>query len=419
VNDERSEGRPAADHLAGEIRRLRLDVGLSQSGLARRIGYTRNYVSMAERAGRNLPSRELVDALDRGLATGGQLRLLLETARQEQTALRRGNRTQPVSQVRDDAVRAGVPALRRALAACDVPDDGPVRPWHALQLGVAQATEQRLQARYAQLVAELPDLLVELGRARHSAADERKRGEATELLVLAYRAADGLAFKYGYMDLSAQIITAMRLAASEVDRPFLDAAVAYVRTEVFFATKDLGAAHRSLVEAVDHIPGSKSKLDGAVALGSLVMRAAVVSARDGKAEEAADHIAEAYRAAEAVPEGVYLGTAFGPASVRIHEVAVAQELGDSPTAVQRGTGWHPPHELPAERRSHFYIDLAPAQLDVGRLDDAFASLQLAKSVAPQHTREHPRVKATLRSLLRGQRTVSDELSTFAAWADVS
>jgi transcriptional regulator with XRE-family HTH domain len=418
VNDERSEGRPAADHLAGEIRRLRLDVGLSQSGLARRIGYTRNYVSMAERAGRNLPSRELVDALDRGLAAGGQLRVLLETARQEQTALRRGNRTQPVSQVRDDAVRAGAPALRRALAACDVPDDGPVRPWHALQLGVAQATEQRLQARYAQLVAELPDLLVELGRARHSAADERKRGEATELLVLAYRAADGLAFKYGYMDLSAQIITAMRLAASEVDRPFLDAAIAYVRTEVFFVTKDLTTAHRSLVEAADRIPG-KSKLDSAVARGSLAMRAAVVSARDGRAEEAADHVAVAYQAAEDVPEGVYLGTAFGPASVRIHEVAVAQELGDSPTAVQRGTGWHPPRELPAERRSHFYIDLAPAQLEVGRPDDAFASLQMAKSVAPQHTREHPRVKATLKSLLRGQRTVSDELSTFAAWAAVS
>ncbi|MGW4061486.1 hypothetical protein ACWEGE_24610 [Amycolatopsis sp. NPDC004747] len=239
------------------------------------------------------------------------------------------------------------------------------------------------------------------------------------MLVLAYRAADGLAFKYGYPDLSAQIITAMRLAASEVGRPLLDAAVAYVRTEVFFVTNDLDTAHRSLIRAADQVSGQKSTPDCAVARGSLAMRAAVVSARAGKADEAADHVAAAYRAAADVREGVYLGTAFGPASVRIHEVAVAQELGDSPTAVRRGTGWHPPRDLPAERRSHFYIDLAPAQLEVGRPEDAFASLRTARRIAPQHTREHPHVKTTLKSLIRSRRVACDELATFAAWAGVS
>jgi transcriptional regulator with XRE-family HTH domain len=414
-----SEGRPAVDRLAGAIRRARVDAGLSQSELARRIGYTRNYVSMAERPGRNLPSRELVEAVDRAVSAGGELWRLREAAKHEQGVLRRGNRSRSVTRFGDDAVRAGVPALRRALLACDVPDDGPVRPWRALKRDVAKATEQRLQARYAQLATDLPDLLVELGRARHSAVDERQRCEATEMLVLAYRAADGLAFKYGYTDLSAQIITAMRLAASEVDRPFLDSVVAYVRTEVFFATRDLDAAHRSLVQAVAQVPGNKPTVDCAVARGSLAMRAAVVSARAGKADEAADHIEAAYRAAEDVPEGVYLGTAFGPASVRIHEVAVAQELGDSPTAVQRGSGWHPPPELPAERRSHFYIDLAPAQLEVGRPDEAFVSLRTARCVAPQHTREHPQVKRTLEALMRSRRMVGDELATFAAWVGVS
>ncbi|MET8845985.1 helix-turn-helix transcriptional regulator [Amycolatopsis sp. NPDC004625] len=419
MTDDQAETRLAADHLVREIRRLRSAAELSQSDLARRIGYTRNYVSMAERVGRNLPSRELVDALDRGLGTGGELRRLWEAAKHEQAELRRENRSPRTTQLRDDAVRAGIPALRRALLACDEPEDGPVRPADVLRTAVARVTEQRVQARYAQLVTDLPDLLMELGRARHTATDELERSSNTELLILAYRAADGLAFKYGYTDLSAQIITAMRLAGSQIDRPFLDAAVAYVRTEMFFAAKDLETAHRSLVRAIDRVPASRSTVDSAVARGSLAMRAAVVSARAGKAEEAGEHLADAYRAAECAPEGVYLGTAFGPASVRIHEVAVAQELGDSPTAVQRGSGWHPPRELPAERRSHFYIDLAPAQLDVGRLDDAFASLQLARRVAPLHTREHPRVKAALRSLLRGQRTVSDELVTFASWAGVS
>ncbi|WP_410630932.1 helix-turn-helix transcriptional regulator [Amycolatopsis sp. cmx-4-83] len=419
MTDERSDARPAADELAAEIRQIRGAADLSQAALARRIGYTRNYVSMAERAGQNLPSHELIEALERGLNAGGALRRLWRAAKEEQAALRRQHRPQRASQLRDDAVRAGMPALRRALLACDVPDDGPVRPQHELRTAVAQATEQRVEARYAQLIADLPALLLELGRARQLAADERARADVAELLVLAYRAADGLAFKYGYVDLSAQIITAIRLAASEIDRPFLDAAVAYVRTETFFATQDLESAGRSLVRAIDRVPVSRSTLETAVARGSLSMRAAVVAARAGKPDEAEDHLAGAYRAAEHAPEGVYLGTAFGPASVRIHEVAVAQELGDSPTAVLRGTGWHPPREIPAERRSHFYIDLAPAQLEVGRPEEAFVSLQLAKRVAPLHTREHPRVKVVLKSLLRGQRTVSDDLATFAAWADVN
>ncbi len=163
MTDEQTETRPAADHLVREIRRLRSAAGLSQSELARRIGYTRNYVSLAEREGRNLPSRELVDALDRGLHTGGDLRRHWEAAKQEQAELRRENRSPRTAQLRDDAVRVGMTALRRALLACDEPDDGPVRPAHALRAAVSQVTEQRVQARYAQLVVDLPDLLMELG----------------------------------------------------------------------------------------------------------------------------------------------------------------------------------------------------------------------------------------------------------------
>ncbi|WP_157620405.1 helix-turn-helix transcriptional regulator, partial [Saccharothrix sp. NRRL B-16348] len=46
----------AAIRLALEIKRRREEAGLSQPQLARRIGYTRQYVSLAERPGHNLPS---------------------------------------------------------------------------------------------------------------------------------------------------------------------------------------------------------------------------------------------------------------------------------------------------------------------------------------------------------------------------
>ncbi|MGH3974536.1 MAG: helix-turn-helix transcriptional regulator [Pseudonocardiaceae bacterium] len=47
-----------AYQLAAEIRKERKDAGLSQPELAALIGYTRQYVSLAERPGRDLPSAQ-------------------------------------------------------------------------------------------------------------------------------------------------------------------------------------------------------------------------------------------------------------------------------------------------------------------------------------------------------------------------
>ncbi|WP_083872112.1 helix-turn-helix transcriptional regulator [Nocardia testacea] len=70
-------GRAAlADELAREIKRLRTEAGMSQRVLAGRIGYSRQYVSMAEWEDANLPSRELVAAVDSELAANGALNAL-------------------------------------------------------------------------------------------------------------------------------------------------------------------------------------------------------------------------------------------------------------------------------------------------------------------------------------------------------
>ena len=79
----------AATLLAEEIRRLRRQIGLSQQQLAAEIGYTRQYVSLAEQVGRNLPSHDLVRALDARLAAEGKLVHLREQAKAEQRDRRR------------------------------------------------------------------------------------------------------------------------------------------------------------------------------------------------------------------------------------------------------------------------------------------------------------------------------------------
>ncbi|MGL5827502.1 MAG: hypothetical protein ACRCYU_22260, partial [Nocardioides sp.] len=131
-----------------------------------------------------------------------------------------------------------------------------------------------------------------------------------------------------------------------------------------------------------------------------------------------EHLQEAGRAASTVPEGVYCGTAFGPASVRIHELAVATELRD-PVGVERASSWQPPDELPAERRSHYFIELARAQVAFGRHEGAYECLQSARLVAPEHTRTHPQVRQSLSTLLRTQRGPSSGLIDLAAWARAS
>lgn len=94
--DAGTEGGAAA-RLAAEIRRLRRAASLSQQQLSAQVGYTRQYVSLAERVGRNLPSLELVRALDIRLNAGGHLLALREQARIDQRDLRRAATTPATS----------------------------------------------------------------------------------------------------------------------------------------------------------------------------------------------------------------------------------------------------------------------------------------------------------------------------------
>lgn len=310
-------------------------------------------------------------------------------------------------------IRDALPALSAVIATYDMPDDGPVRPLPELRAAVAQATEWRLSAQYLQIVRALPDLLAELARAAASPANAR---EMAGLLVTSYRAADAVAYKYGARDLSARLIELMRWAAPSAHDPLLAAAVGYVRTETFFAARAHAAGLRALEQAIDACP-PPAGAEAVAARGALHMRAAVIAGRAGHGDAADEHLDEARALGDRVREGVYRGTAFGPDSVRIHEVSVAVSLGND--HVQRAFDvareWTPPVDLPAERRSGFWIELARAQLWGGLADDAFESLKVARRIAPQHTREHPWVRADAATLRRLKRADAESLTSFAEW----
>ncbi|MFD1659803.1 helix-turn-helix domain-containing protein [Streptomyces caeni] len=312
-------------------------------------------------------------------------------------------------------VHDALPALSAAIAAYDIPDDNPIRPLHELRATIAEAARWRLAAQYTLIVRNLPDLLAELARAYHQASTGR-RGELAGLLVKAYRAADAVAYKFGAHDLSARLIELMRWAVPETGDPLLTASVAYVRTETFFAARAHAPGLRALEQALDASPAPDTAPQIA-ARGALHMRAAVIAGRARDAVAATAHLNEARALADQVAENVYCGTAFGPDTVRIHEVSVAVSLGDEHVGRVIGLArdWRPPKGLPAERRSGFYIELARAQMWFGLADDAFESLKAARRIAPQHTREHPWVREDAATLRRLKRADAESLTNFAEW----
>jgi transcriptional regulator with XRE-family HTH domain len=312
-------------------------------------------------------------------------------------------------------MQGAVADIRAVIAGYDLPDAGLVKPLAELRTAVAVATRQRVSSQYASLAETAPTLLRDLIRAVHTYPGA-ERAEAFALLADGARAADAMAYKGGYHDLSARLVDVMRWAADLSENPTLVATAAYVRTETFLASHNLDPGLRALDIAISAAPSSRSQADHA-ALGALHMRAAVVAARLLHDRDVVDdHLRAAWCYADGMREGVYHGTAFGPESLRVHQVAVAVELGDGHSAARIAGEWVPPRDLPAERRSHYFIDLARAQLWIGQRDQAFRSLRIARQVAPQHVREHPHVREVLLTLLRLRRRPPEALTRFAEWA---
>ncbi|GGL14506.1 hypothetical protein Sme01_18260 [Sphaerisporangium melleum] len=382
--------------LGRRIAAIRRARRMSQADLAQASAVSLSMIRKIEQGGRN-PSDAIMDAITSALG--------VDPAH----LLGGGNRL-------DGRVHQSIPTIRMLIAAHEFPDDGPVRPVPLLRTAVEELVVLRLNAQYVRLSHTLPDLLAELIRGLHSGGDLPR--DLAPLLVATCRSADAVAYKYRYLDLSARLIDLMRATATAAGDPLLRASTAYVQTETFFAARAYQAGLRALEAEIDRLgPGRSPRHLGV--LGALHMRAAVIAARTAAPDAATRHLAEARRLGDLVPEGIYHGTAFGPSSVRIHEVSVAVGLGRLQPALELAATWTPPDEMPAERRSGFHIEVARAQLWAGRPAAAFQSLRMARRIAPLHTREHQWVREDVESLLRLHRSPGEALIGFAEWVGVT
>ncbi|MFF6984534.1 helix-turn-helix domain-containing protein [Streptomyces sp. NPDC008343] len=177
---------------------------LARDGLGRRIAYYRSVVRpkmtqqrLAEVACVSLGAIRKIERGERGV-TDATLEAIAGALGVDPGRLR-ADRGRAQS-----AVKAALPVLSAAIAAYDVPGDGPVRSLPELHTAVSGAERWRLAAQYTRIVRDVPGLLAELARAYHRARHE-ERCEVARLLVSAYRSADSVAFKFGARDLSARL----------------------------------------------------------------------------------------------------------------------------------------------------------------------------------------------------------------------
>jgi transcriptional regulator with XRE-family HTH domain len=382
-----------ADDPGQAIAAARKARGLTQSELARQAAISPSLLRKIERGARSL-TPGVRAALDTVLVT-------VPPAEDGAAAPER--------------IAAALPQLREVMDAYDIPPDLPyaIRPITELRRMTSSATAWRLSSQYAKLAGLLPGLITDLtATALNTAGHEQE--QAFAVLALAYRAADAIADKHGQHDMSGRATELIRWAAARSADPQLEMMSAYVRAELFFS----GQHARTGLRMIDSATAPAHGADDVPLLamrGALCMRAAVLAARAGMPDEAADRIAQAQAIARQVPDGVYHGTAFGPASVRVHELALAVEAGDVARAVKLAGQWQPPRALPAERRSHFHIEAARAYSWAGNRDQAVTALWEARRAAPQHTRCNPAVIETVGVLIRGSRKPPPPLIQLATW----
>ena len=393
---------PEASALAkfgARLRARRVERGWAQAELGRLVHVSGTLIAKMERAERR-PQPDVAHSLDLALSTDGELaRLAADALRCHVVSLQLEPDLRAWQSTRGLGAGwiAGINELRRLADQYDLPEDGVIRPLPELRAAVALLIKWRLNSDYARLIHTIPALIPELTRALLTSSG-KEHEDIAECLVQAWRAADAVAAKLGLYDLSARLILVMGWAAAQTGGPLPMAATSYVRAETFFVSGEQQAGHLMLERAADRIEVGDS-LPHAAQYGALHMRAAIAAARAGLRDQADDHLTEAWSMAERVrSEGVWEGTAFGPASVRIHQVSTAVELNAPQQALAAADGWLPPESVQAERRSHFFVDLARAHLAVGEHDAVLHNLERARDIAPQNVQVDLYVREALSTL---------------------
>ncbi|WP_435270110.1 helix-turn-helix domain-containing protein [Streptomyces sp. 1222.5] len=404
--------------LGDRLRIARRTRKLSAAQLAQKVAISPSYVQKLE-SGARKASPSLILALSKALHFGPEV-LTGQPYYGEPEA--------------EDGVHAVVPELRRIMLCYDTPDDLEIAPraLPVLASEVDQIAALRRDARYAPMGPLLPPIITEL---THVALGGRNGDQAKAFwhLARAYRAVNSLAHKMGHHDLSNTALERVRWAAQHSADPLMQFTSGYLVAGAMLRQGAYSSARRKLLalrDELERFQPERSFTDDALAVdGALLLKLAVLEARENNPERADTYLREAREIAQLAGnrDSLAYEMSFGPTNIRIHEVHSMIDMGDTEQALARlaewspvaGGEWAPPASTVGERSSHHFIDVASAKLAMNDRAGAFDDLKRARKVAPNHTRFHPSARETVSALLRVDAHPSNELSAFGSWVGIT
>jgi tetratricopeptide (TPR) repeat protein len=383
--------------IAAERRRR----GLSQPELARMIDRSVAWVSQVERGVRKVDRMSVLEALAAALDV--PLGELAAEAPVVAAVIE-----EPPGAAGMRLVLSGAYALRAML-------DGRRTPViSTLRTKARKAWELTHAGRYTELADLLRGLVPDLETASRS-VPEKQRAEVSELLAATYQACSAALAQLAEPE-AAWIAADRAMAAAErAGSPMLVAAGAFRLVFVFINAHHYDQAEETARTAADALwPMADQGDPQAMSLwGGLTLQRAVTAAHVNDPDTAYDQLERAGQIAERLGEGHNeYNTEFGPANVRLHEIAVAVELGDAGRAL-RAAASVDSTSLSAERQARMLIDVARAYAQRRRVQEAVAALLQAEAITPEQVRGHALVRQLVSDLLTMQDPPATELHDLA------
>lgn len=375
--------------------------GLSQPELARMIGRSVAWVSQVERGVRKIDRMSVLEALAAALDVP-----LSELAAEAPVVAAVTEEPPGVNGLR--LVLSGVYALRAML-------DGHRSPaLRTLHGKTRQAWELTHAGRYTELTDLLNSLVPDLEMAVRSVPEDQ-RADVYELLATTYQACSAALAKIGEADVAWIAADRAMAAAERAGNPMLVAAGAFRLVFVFINARHYGQAEETARTAAEALQRMTDQGDPqALSLwGGLTLQRAVIAAHVNDPDLAYAQLEQASLVAGRLGEGHdEYNTEFGPANVRLYEIAVAVELGDAGRAL-RAAARVDTSSLSAERQARMLIDVARAHAQRRQISEAVAALLHAEAITPEQVRGHALVRQLVSDLLTMQDPPEAELRDLA------
>jgi transcriptional regulator with XRE-family HTH domain len=359
--------------------------------VAELAGCSAGYLSRVERGERAVDRRSVLEALAHALRVSPS----------ELT----GQPYRPTDPL-DVAARERLTELEFALSEPALGESGlpAAEPWPLPRARLAELNRiHRPAADYPAQARMLPELLPALHAALvHEPAQRR---EILYGLLDAYHAAEELTKSLGVPGLPQLAVVHAQRVAEELEDPAALGLAAWLRAIAMGSTGRDRVLALSL-RAVNELAGALADPAATQLTGALHLTAALASTTLGRHDDAADHLNEAQRLAELLPEDapdfglIY----FNPDNVGIWRVALAVEMGEPGRAIEVARAVHPQAVPSSARQAMYWADVGRAlATQPATRDQAIAALRRAEEIAPHTVRNNVYAREAVADLLRRAR----------------